>query len=75
MAARGLGVLTPIAPDSEGTGVAVWTVHESQRPQPIAFLEHVRDVRGGGSSEGDHAAMEPISNLMVSSVPVDLGAF
>lgn len=24
-------------------GIAVWTVHESRRPQPIAFLEHVRD--------------------------------
>lgn len=24
-------------------GVAVWTVHESRRPQPVAFLEHVRD--------------------------------
>ncbi len=24
-------------------GIAVWTVHESRRPQPVAFLEHVRD--------------------------------
>ena len=24
-------------------GNAVWTVHESRRPQPVAFLEHVRD--------------------------------
>ena len=23
--------------------VAVWSVHESRRPQPVAFLEHVRD--------------------------------
>ena len=23
--------------------VAIWTVHESQRPQPVAFLEHDRD--------------------------------
>lgn len=24
-------------------GIAVWTVHESRRPQPVAFLKHVRD--------------------------------
>lgn len=24
-------------------GIAIWTVHESRRPQPVAFLEHVRD--------------------------------
>lgn len=24
-------------------GIAVWTVHDSRRPQPVAFLEHVRD--------------------------------
>lgn len=24
-------------------GVAVWTVRESRRPQPVAFLEHVRE--------------------------------
>lgn len=23
--------------------VAVWTVHESKRPQPVAYLEHARD--------------------------------
>lgn len=24
-------------------GIAVWTVHDSRRPQPVVFLEHVRD--------------------------------
>ena len=53
--------------------VAIWTVHESQRPQPVAFLEHDRDkssilliVKNFGSGVATDIVLEGFDYDMVS---------